>query len=129
MEAIDHREQVVGSVLLVREDEAAAAERMRGAPVEPAGDVGADPLLAALQHQRAILAGQRLLLFQLLVQVLLRTVERERLIACARVLRTDLKAPAGVVREVVFELLADRALAITKAAHCESCRVFSKSSR
>ena len=73
-------------------------------------------MLTALENENAHLSGGSSLFLNALVQVGLRLVEFERLIAGARVFWPDLETPTGVVLEVILETLANGALALTQAA-------------
>ena len=79
VEALDHLEQVLGRLLLVGEDEHAQAAVAAGAMIEAAAHIGRAALLAALEDERAHLAGRRLLRLEPRVDVALHAVEHERL--------------------------------------------------
>ena len=100
--ALDHREQVVGRLLLVRHDEGALAEVHRGAVIEPRPDVGRDPLLPSLQDQSPDFPGLRQLFLEALVHEALRRVEQERLLVAALV--QDLQAVRAVDLKVALQV-------------------------
>ena len=63
--ALHHAEQVLRGLVFVRENEHAAATRMRDAMIKPCGDVGAATLLSAFQDDRPDLADRRPLFLEL----------------------------------------------------------------
>ena len=109
-EPLGHPEQVVGGLVEVGQDERLDTLAVRDLVEEPALGVGAAPLLAALQHEDADPAGEGGLRFELLVEVALGLVQRERLDPPA--LGADDKAARRIEDEVVSE--AEPKLALTR---------------
>ena len=100
----------------MRENEAANAFAVSCAPVEASADIGADPLLSALENQRPHFFMGCTLLFEALVQIRLSLVELERNIASSWVFGANFEAARRVMCEVISEFLADRASALTQVA-------------
>jgi hypothetical protein len=96
-----HVEQRVGRFGQVRQDERRQTALERQAPHETGLHVGADTLLAALEHDHANLAGPGQLLLDPLVHIHLRGVELER--RYLAFLRQHLEARLRVVREFRFQ--------------------------
>src|SRR5207302_6896158 len=95
LETLDHLEQVPARLLGMAEDEDALAGAATGAMVVAATHVGRAALQAALEDERAHLAGRRLLRLERGVDVALDAVEHQRLDRAA--LAADAQALGGEV--------------------------------
>ena len=80
---LHHAEQIVGSVLLMGENEHPNTLGVRRQPVVAATDVGRDTLLTSLQHEGAHLAGLGFLRLEPFMQIGLGMVEVQRSIVPA----------------------------------------------
>jgi hypothetical protein len=76
---VNHLEQVLRGLILMRQDETPQAFCVRSPVIETPSNVSRAALLPALQDQRSDLAGFGPLRFQSFVDVLLRAVEDQRL--------------------------------------------------
>lgn len=111
--ALNHAEQVVRGVLLVRQDEYSNALGMRGPPVVSAANVGRDALLPSLEHKGSNSARSLLLRFEPTMQIDLSLVEFQRSYFTG--LRSDLETLGRVMPEVALEPLPDRPFPIIQA--------------
>src|SRR5207244_3340359 len=78
VKAVDHLEQVLGGLVLVREDEDAQPAVSAAAMIEARADVGGAALLTPLEDQRTHPPGGGALRLQPLVDEALRAVEPQR---------------------------------------------------